>query len=121
MLNQIEPELKRIISPMESFISKSEKAREKLVPGSWQHTSLGNDLQALRIGLALLTGETQSGQNYTSEALQTAVGALESLINRVGNTKTKFSPGTAQHSLQRNRLEALQAAKATIKSALEKH
>lgn len=121
MSGQVENILQSIIRPLESLISKSEKAREKLVPGTWQYTRLENDLEALRIGLTLLTGETPAGENYTHEELQRAVDTLDSLINRVGNTKTKFTPGTSQHTLQKNRLTALQTAKAAIEMGLDKH
>lgn len=50
-----EEDLKNALAPLASLISKSEKARAKLVPGTWQHTMLSNNLKALHIALPLLT------------------------------------------------------------------
>lgn len=47
-------ELKDALAPIASLTSKSEKAREKLKPSSWQHTMLGNNLKALYIASPLL-------------------------------------------------------------------
>ena len=47
-------DLERACEPVESLISKSEKAREKLKEGAWQHTMLGGNIAALYIGLALI-------------------------------------------------------------------
>lgn len=49
-----EEDLKNALAPITSLISKSEKARAKLVQGTWQHTMLGNNLKALHIALPLL-------------------------------------------------------------------
>jgi hypothetical protein len=43
-------------APIASLIAKSEKARQKLASGTWQHTMLGENLDALRIA-ALRAGQ----------------------------------------------------------------
>jgi hypothetical protein len=48
-------ELEKAVAPIASLISKSEKARNKLAPGTWQHTMLGSNLKALYIASPLLT------------------------------------------------------------------
>lgn len=50
-----EEDLKNALPPITSLISKSEKAKEKLAQGTWQHTMLSNNLKALYIALPLLT------------------------------------------------------------------
>lgn len=50
-----EEDLKNALAPITSLISKSEKARAKLSQGTWQHTMLSNNLNALHIALPLLT------------------------------------------------------------------
>ena len=50
-----EEDLKSALAPIASLISKSEKAREKLKQGTWQHTMLSCNLKALHIALPLLT------------------------------------------------------------------
>ena len=49
-----EEDLKNALAPINSLISKSEKAQAKLAQGTWQHTMLGNNLKALHIALPLL-------------------------------------------------------------------
>lgn len=48
-------DLEKALAPIASLISKSEKAQEKLVPGTWQHTMLGDNIKALYIASPLLT------------------------------------------------------------------
>jgi len=59
-------DLKNALAPINSLISKSEKAQTKLAEGTWQHTMLDNNLKALHIALPLLT-EALSGENITLE------------------------------------------------------
>ncbi len=47
-------DLKNAIAPISSLISKSEKAQNKLIAGSWQHAMLSRNLQALNIANPLL-------------------------------------------------------------------
>lgn len=49
-----EEDLKKAHAPITSLISKSEKARTKLVQGTWQHRMLSNNLKALYMVLPLL-------------------------------------------------------------------
>lgn len=48
-------DLKEALKPIDSLISKSEKAQAKLTKGGWQYTMLGNNLKALCIALPLIT------------------------------------------------------------------
>ena len=47
--------LEKALAPIESLISKSEKAKQKLKPGTWQHTMLAKNLKALYIALPLVS------------------------------------------------------------------
>jgi hypothetical protein len=49
-------EAPRALGPITSLISKSAKAQRKLTPGTWQHTMLRDNLRALRLAVALMTG-----------------------------------------------------------------
>lgn len=53
------------------------------------------------------------------EDLQEAVKAFADMVDRTEKSRTKFLPGTAQHSLQRNRLEALRMAQALTEQELD--
>jgi hypothetical protein len=51
-------------APIESLISKSEKAIQKLVLGSWQHTMLTKNIEALHRVLPLLRKEITDRNRY---------------------------------------------------------
>ena len=50
-----EEDLQKAIAPIDSLISKSEKAQQKLTQGTWQHTMLDGNLKALHMASPLLT------------------------------------------------------------------
>lgn len=110
--------LQKALRPIVSLISKSEKAQQKLVPGTWQHTMLQDNLKALRIAAALMSKETNNTDDLTPDDLQEALKVFASMISKVKKTEEKISPGTAQQTLLRNRLEALHLAETQIKAEL---
>ena len=113
-------EVREALRPIASLLSKSEKARQKLAPGSWQEAMLRDNIKALQLASALINGETDGATvRFAQDDLQKALGALASMINRTGNALAKFAPGTSQHTLQTNRLKALGIAQAFIKAALD--
>jgi hypothetical protein len=112
-------ELQEALQPITSLISKSEKAQQKLAPGTWQHTMLRDNLKALRIASALMNNEIDDTESFTRDDLQDALRAFASMISKTEKAQAKFTPGTSQHTLQRNRLKALQIAEALIKSELD--
>jgi hypothetical protein len=79
---------------------------------------LGENIKALHFALALIDGVDRGAPEATGDELEGVIRALDSMIARAGNTQTKFAPGTSQHSLQRNRLKALQVARAAVESEL---
>lgn len=106
-------------APIASLIGKSEKALRKLTPGTWQHTMLRENLRALRMAWALMSGGGGGAGHFTREDLQEALRAFASMIGRVEKAGAKFLPGSSQHTLQRNRLQALRMAEAVTKRALD--
>ncbi|HWP97331.1 MAG TPA: phosphoenolpyruvate synthase [Syntrophomonadaceae bacterium] len=100
-------ELQEALRPIASLISKSEKAQQKLAPGTWQHKMLRDNLKALHHASALMNKKTNDTDNFTQHDLQEALRAFASMISKTENAQAKFSPGTSQHTLQRNRLKAL--------------
>jgi hypothetical protein len=111
-------ELQDALRPIASLISKSEKAQHKLAPGTWQHTMLRDNLRALHLATALMNEETNAADSFTRDDLQGALRALASMISRAEKAQAKFSPGTSQHTLQRNRLQALRTAEGLVKAKL---
>ena len=110
----------KALAPLRSLISKSEKAQQKLAPGTLQHAMLRDNLKALRIALALLTHETETSDRFTAEDLRQALMALAAMIRRTEQAQGKFAPCTSQHSLLRNRLKALRIANDMVQAELEK-
>jgi hypothetical protein len=118
--NYTTDELQEALRPIASLISKSEKAQQKLAPGTWQHTMLRDNLKALHIASALMKKESDDTERFTRDDLQEALGALASMISKTDKAQAKFTLGTSQHTLQRNRLKALRVAEALIKMELDK-
>ncbi len=102
--------------PLASLLSKSEKARQKLAAGTWQHTRLGETVDALRIALALVDDAPSRTESLPRADLEEARRALASVAARAGTAQ--FAPGTSQHTLQQNRLRALRVADALVSVAL---
>lgn len=100
--------------PIASLISKSDKALQKLIPGTWQRTMLEQNLKALRIASALLEDEPTSDR-FTADDLQQALHALSGMRRRTEDAMGKFSERTSHHTLLRNRLAALHVACALTK------
>lgn len=117
MHDYTQDDLQEARRPLASLISKSEKAQQKLAPGTWQHTMLRDNLEALHIASALMNEETGT---FRPDELHEALGAFSSMIGRTENAQTMFAPGTSQHTLQRNRLKALRIAEALITAELER-
>ncbi len=111
-------EMNEALRPIESLISKSEKAQQKLTPGTWQHTMLQDNLKALRIALQIMHGQAVHTEEVAIGDYQKALQALASMISRSEKAQMKFSIGTSQHSLQKNRIKALSFASDVILSAL---
>src|SRR4051812_14221486 len=113
--NYTTDELQEALRPIASLISKSEKAQQKLASGTWQHTMLRDNLKALHIAFALANKQTDDTDSVTRDDLQQALGAFASMISKTEKVQVKFSLGTSQHTLQRNRLTALRIAEERIK------
>jgi hypothetical protein len=111
-------ELQGTILPIASLISKSERAQQKLTPGTWQHTMLQGNLKALRIAFALMNRSMNGADVPRREDLQAALRAFAAMTNRSEKAQAKFAPGTSQYTLQRNRLRAFRAAEALIGAEL---
>ncbi len=103
-------DVQEALRPIASLISKSEKAQQKLAPGTWQHTMLGDNLRALRIASALMDKETGDADTFTRDDVRAALRAFASMLRKTEEAQAKFSPGTSQYTLLRNRLKALRVA-----------
>lgn len=104
------------LRPIASLISKSEKAQRRVMPGTWQYAMLRDHLQALRLAHELMTRGAGHSGHWTRDDLLAALQALASMIGRTEGVQTRFSPGTAQHTLLRNRLNALRIARTLIQT-----
>lgn len=107
--------------PIASLIGKSEKAQQKLAPTTWQYKMLQENLRALRLVEALLEDRTDAARAFSPDGLQAALRAFASMAAKTEPALAKFRPGTAQHTLSRNRLQALRTATALVEAALAKN
>lgn len=114
-MNYTSEELLEALQPIASLTSKSRKALQKLVPGTWQHTMLRDNLKALRIASALMNKRADDANSLSADDFQGAIHALASMISKTEGALAKFLPGSSQHTLQQNRLKALRVAEALIK------
>ena len=112
-------ELQDACRPIASLISKSEKAQQKLTPGTWQHTMLKDNLKALSLASALMNKETNDTDIFTRNDLKEALRVFAAMMSKTEEAQLKFPPGTSQHTLLRNRLKALDTAQAQMKVALD--
>jgi hypothetical protein len=63
-------------------------------------------------------GAADAAREFTPDDLRQALGALASMIGRTEGAISKFSPGTSQHTLLRNRLKALRMAESLTRTRL---
>jgi hypothetical protein len=112
-------DVREALRPIASLISKSEKAQQKVAPGTWQHTMLGDNLKALHLARGLIERGHDAADGLGRDDMQEALRALASMIARTEKAHATFAPGTSQHSLLRNRLSALRVAEAAVVAELE--
>ncbi|MGD9781757.1 MAG: hypothetical protein AB7V14_06335 [Kiritimatiellia bacterium] len=112
-------EARETFRPIASLIGKSEKAQRNLAPGTWQHSMLRDNLQALRMASALMDPGAGGGDRVERRDLQDALRAFAAMIGKTAKAQAKFPPGTSHYALQRNRLKALRAAEALIQAELD--
>jgi hypothetical protein len=112
-------EMQKTLRPITSLLSKSEKACQKLAPGSWQHTMLTNNIRALHIASLLMSNDGERKETVASNQLADAARALSDMASRTEKSRSKFLPGTSQHTLQCNRLNALRVAEDLVKQEME--
>jgi hypothetical protein len=80
---------------------------------------LGDNLKALHVAYALMNKEADDTNSFTRDDLQEALRTLDSMIGKTEKSHVKFSPGTSQHTLARNRIKALRKASALITRSLK--
>lgn len=104
------------LKPILSLISKSEKAQQKVAPGTWQHSMLGANLKALHIACALMNQDQSASAWFAQDELKGALQSLESMIGKTEQAQAKFAAGTSQYTLLKNRLSALKLANELVRS-----
>jgi len=107
-------DLGKVLPPLLSLQSKSEKALESLAAGTWQHTRLASEIEAIKLALYLMQPPSGDDPAPDLSKRKTAQMTLSALISRVEGVRAKFVEGSAQHTLQDNRLFALRVAEAVV-------
>jgi hypothetical protein len=118
--NYAADELQEALIPIASLISKSEKAQRKMKAGTWQYRMLQDTLKALCHASKLMNRDAADKDSFTEKDSKEALRAITSMISRTVKAQAKFSPGTSQHTLLRNRLKALCIGESLIKMELDK-
>lgn len=59
--------------------------------------------------------------NFTKKDMEEALRAIASMTERSEKAQEKFAQGTSQHTLQKNRIQALYIASSLIKKELAEH
>lgn len=113
-------ELLEALPPIASLISKSEKAQQRLAPGTWQHTMLRDNIRALHHAFALMNGEPSDTDDFTSDDMHEAIRAFDSMIRRTEKAQANFPAGTSQNTLLNNRLKSLRIAESLVKTELNR-
>ena len=111
-------ERQRLLKPIASLLSKSEKAQRKLKPDSWQYAMLRDNIAALHIAQALIDESAAHDATFEQGNLRKARHALDTMIARTETPLGTFAPGSAQHSLLHNRANALRTAKSLVNARL---
>lgn len=110
-------EITGALAPILSLISKSEKAQQKVAPGTWQHAMLGANLKALHIACTLMNEGQGNAVQFAPDELRAALQSLASMIEKTEQAQTRFAVGTSQYSLLKNRLSALRTAETHVSKA----
>jgi hypothetical protein len=114
-------DLEIALSAIASMSSKSEKAKEKFLQGTSQHTLQKNRLNALTIASSLISKELADSDvidYYTKEDLEKALAPLASLISKSEKAQKKLAQGSWQHTMLSNNLKALHIASPLLTKAL---
>ena len=101
--------LQRVLPPLTSLLSKSEKVLRGLPRDSWQHQRLVANVRALRLSVQVLSGDIGATEIDPDARLET-LNTLHLLCTQVEKVLDHFAPDSAQYALQRNRLNALRVA-----------
>ena len=109
------PQSHQIRRSITSLINKSEKALQKLEPGTWQHARLSENLRALHVASTLIEAKAGEADDLPVQDGTEVLRALRRMITTTAQACSRFAAGTSQHSLLRNRLEALRASEARIR------
>jgi hypothetical protein len=98
-------DIREALRSIASLISKSEKVRTNLTPGTWQDTMLSENLKALRIASALMDEEIGDTDDCAPDDLREAIAAFKSMINRTENAKMKFKSANKKSSRKMRKSE----------------
>ena len=114
-------DMKDAMQSITSIIERGAKAQRNFAQGTAQYTLQANRIGALRIALSLIKNELlENGlkHEFLKEDLEKAVAPMASLISKSEKAQKKLTPGTWQHTMLKNNLEALSIASQLLTKAL---
>lgn len=94
-----------LVNTMKDMIARSEQSKSKFLEGTSQFSLLKNRIDALQIGISLLSKWLKT--SYTQEQLRKALAPIKSLISKSEKVQTKLKVNTWQHAMIEKHLKAL--------------
>ena len=111
-----EAEMMQVRQSLQDMMERTQQALAKFEAGSSQHSLLENRLQALRVGLWLIEDTVKE---HTRNELEQAVAPVNSLMQKSGKAREKVKPGSWQHAMLSNNLQALAIVKKMLETRLD--
>lgn len=112
-------ELEEALRVVSSTISKCEKAQQKFMEGTSQHTLLKNRIKAMYISKSFIGNENNMNK-YTKEELLEALRPVSSIISKCEKAQQKFEEGTSHNTRLKNIIKAMYISKALITAEITK-
>lgn len=106
-------EVAEALNTLNSFIRRCEKAQQKVVDGTSQHTLLKNRLQALYIVKSLVEGE-ECRNKYTKTELNEALLPISSIIHKCEKAQEKYIEGSRQYIRFENMIRPMRLSRAFL-------
>jgi ABC-type antimicrobial peptide transport system ATPase subunit len=112
-------ELEESHRALSSLLHKCKRSQEKLTKDTWQWRLMENNIRAIEVTLPIIT--SPGINDFTKDDLELAFQTLTSTLDRTEKIREKLKQGTAQWTLNKNRIKALKTALSLIAKSLKKN
>ena len=114
-------DLEKALYAINSMGLKAERAKQKFVMGTAQHTLQNNRHNALNIASSLIPKESTEKvlPAFSREELEKALAPISSLLTKSEKALTKLKPGSWQNAAMSRNIEALLIVSSLLTKALD--